>query len=194
MDKTTLAAYDAAAPAFVERWLSEKAPADMYALFREFFRPGLTADIGSGSGRDAAWLTANGYQAVGYDPSDALLAQARARFPRVEFRKAALPELAGIPAQHFDNVVCETVIMHLPAEEIGPAVARMLEILKPGGTIYLSFRIVEKANHREKDGRLFSADVGDHVRRALAGQKILFDATVPRAAGGIIQRLIARIA
>ena len=67
MDKTTLAVYDAAAPAFVQRWLTEDEPADLYALFRQFFRPGLTADIGSGSGRDAAWLTANGFPAIGYD-------------------------------------------------------------------------------------------------------------------------------
>ena len=57
--------------------------------------------------------------------------------------------------------------MHLPREEIEPAVARMLEILKPGGVIYLSFRLTENADHREKDGRLFTAYVGDHVRRAL---------------------------
>ena len=56
MDQTTLAVYDSDAAAFVQRWLSEQEPADVYALFRQFFRPGLTADIGSGSGRDAAWL------------------------------------------------------------------------------------------------------------------------------------------
>ena len=67
MDKTTLAVYESAAPAFVQRWLAEEEPADVYALFRQFFRPGLTADIGSGSGRDAAWLTANGFPAIGYD-------------------------------------------------------------------------------------------------------------------------------
>jgi SAM-dependent methyltransferase len=194
MDKTTLAVYDADASAFVERWLSEKAPTDMYALFREFFRPGLTADIGCGSGRDAAWLTANGYPAVGYDPSEALLTHARARFPHLEFKKAALPELRGIPSRHFNNVVCETVIMHLPSEEIEPAVARMLEILKPGGVIYLSFRITEDADHREKDGRLFTANVGDHVRRALSGQKILFDATAERRPDVMHQRLMARAA
>ena len=65
MDKTTLAAsIHSAAPAFVQRWLGEQEPADIYALFRQYFRPSLTADIGSGSGRDAAWLTANGYPAV----------------------------------------------------------------------------------------------------------------------------------
>ena len=194
MDKTTLAAYESGAPAFVQRWLAEEEPADVYALLRKFFRPGLTADIGSGSGRDAAWLTANGFPAIGYDVSEGLLAQARARFPHIEFTKAALPDLSGVPARHFDNVCCETVLMHLPREEIAPAVARMLEVLKPGGVIYMSFRITENADHREKDGRLFTAYVGDHVRRALAGQAILFDGTVERRPGVMLQRLIARVA
>jgi len=194
MDQTTLAVYDSDASTFVQRWLTEEEPADVYALLRKFFRPGLTADIGSGSGRDAAWLTANGYPAIGYDLSEALLAQARARFSYIEFKKAALPDLSGVPARHFDNVVCETVLMHLPSEEIAPAVARMLEILKPGGVIYMSFRITENADHREKDGRLFTAYVGDHVRRALAEQAILFDGTVERRPGVMHQRLIARVA
>ncbi len=194
MDETTLSIYDSDAPAFVQRWLAEEEPADIYALFRQFFRPGLTADIGSGSGRDAAWLTANGFPTIGYDLSEGLLAQARAHFPHIEFEKAALPDLSGIPARHFDNVVCETVLMHLPREEIAPAVARMLEILKPGGVIYMSFRITENADHREKDGRLFTAYVSEQVRGALAGQAILFDETVERRPGVMLQRLIARAA
>jgi SAM-dependent methyltransferase len=192
MDKTTLAVYDSDALAFVQRWLAEEEPADVYALLRKFFRPGLTADIGSGSGRDAAWLTANGFPTIGYDLSEGLLAQARTRFPHIEFNKAALPELSGVPARRFDNVVCETVLMHLPREEIAPAVARMLEILRPGGVIYLSFRITENADHREKDGRLFTAHVGEQVRGALAGQAILFDETVVRRPGVMLQRLVAR--
>jgi SAM-dependent methyltransferase len=193
MDKTTLDVYDSTAPAFVQRWLAEEEPADVYALFRQFFRPGLTADIGSGSGRDAAWLTANGFPAIGYDLSDGLLAQARARFPHIDFKKSALPELSGVPARHFDNVACETVLMHLPHAEIAPAVARMIEILKPGGIIYMSFRITENADHREKDGRLFTANVGEQVRGALAGQTILLDETVERRPGVMLQRLIARV-
>ena len=194
MDSATLAAYDSDPQAFVQRWLGEPEPADMYALFRQFFRRGPTADIGSGSGRDAAWLAANGYPTTGYDVSEGLLAQARARFPQIEFKRAALPDLAGVPDRHFDNVCCETVIMHLPREDIGPAVTRMLEILKPGGVLYLSFRIKANADHREKDGRLFTAHVNEEARGALAGLPILLDGTVPRAKGGIIQRLVARAA
>lgn len=194
MDRATLAAYDSDPQAFVQRWLAEPEPADMYALFRRFFRRGPTADIGSGSGRDAAWLAANGYVATGYDVSEGLLAQARACFPQIEFERAELPGLAGVPDRHFDNVCCETVIMHLPREEIRPAVTRMLEILKPGGVLYLSFRITADTDHREKDGRLFTAHVNEEVRSALAGRPILFDGTVPRAKGGTIQRLVVRAA
>jgi len=191
MDRTTLDVYDSSAQAFVTRWLSEQAPSDMYELFRRFFRPGLTAEIGSGSGRDAAWLTANGFPTVGFDVSQGLLAQARARFPHIEFRYAALPELSGVPARHFDNVCCETVLMHLPREEITPAVTRMLEILKPDGAIYMSYRVTEHADRREKDGRLFSAHVGDEVRKALTGQTILYEQKIVRAKGDL-ERLVAR--
>jgi SAM-dependent methyltransferase len=69
MDPATLAAYDAAAAAFAAEWDAQLAPTDLHDLVKRFFRPGLTADIGCGSGRDAAWLAANGFPTVGYDPS-----------------------------------------------------------------------------------------------------------------------------
>ena len=59
---------------------------------RRFFRPGRpTADIGCGSGREVAWLSAHGFPAVvGYDPSTGLLSQARARYPHLTFRHRGL--------------------------------------------------------------------------------------------------------
>ena len=41
-------------------------------------------------------LAANGFPAVGYDPSEGLLAQARAMHPALKFERAVLPELHGI--------------------------------------------------------------------------------------------------
>ena len=95
MDPTTLAAYDAAAATFAQDWHGQPAPTDLHALIRRYFTPGRTADIGCGSGREVAWLHANGYPAVGYDPSEGLLGEARARYPDLAFKSAALPELAG---------------------------------------------------------------------------------------------------
>src|ERR1043166_7711102 len=111
MDPATLAAYDAAAAAFADDWEAQPAPVDLHDLVRRFSRPGLTADIGCGSGRDAAWLGANGFPTIGYDPSEALLARARALHPGVTFAQAALPELRGIADGTFDNVLCETVLI-----------------------------------------------------------------------------------
>ena len=43
----------------------------------------------------------------------------------------------------YDNVLCETVIMHLDRALIAPSVRRMLDIVKPGGMFYLSWRVTE---------------------------------------------------
>jgi hypothetical protein len=51
---------------------------------------GRAADIGCDSGRDTAWLTRNGYPAIGYDAWQGLLAEARRRYPGLPFREGAL--------------------------------------------------------------------------------------------------------
>src|SRR5512142_1184633 len=121
MDLTTVSAYDLSAADFARQWQSQPPPDDMYATIQRFFAAGgRTADIGCGTGRDVAWMTANGYPASGYDPSEGLLAQARTRYPGLSFGTAALPDLVGIADASFDNVVCETVLMHLPRDGIAP--------------------------------------------------------------------------
>ena len=192
MDPATLAAYDDAAAAFAKEWDEQPAPVDLHDLVRRFFRPGLTADIGCGSGRDAAWLSANGFPTVGYDPSEGLLGEARATHPRVTFAAAALPDLAGIADGTFDNVLCETVIMHLGRDEIAPAVRRMLAILKPGGTLALSWR-VEQKDRRDERGRLYSAFDRALVTAVLSGTAILLDQElVSPSSGRTIHRIVAR--
>jgi trans-aconitate methyltransferase len=85
MDRATVDAYDAAATVFAKDWHEQPAPADLHAIVKRFFRPGRTADIGCGSGREVAFLAANRFDAVGYDASDALLEQARVRYPKLAF-------------------------------------------------------------------------------------------------------------
>src|SRR6476661_7842147 len=144
MDPETLGVYDAGAEKFANDWHAQPAPTDLHALVKRFFHPGgRTADVGCGSGREVAFLAAHGYDAVGYDASDALLEQARLRYPRLKFEVAVLPDLIGVPDNAFDNVLSETVIMHLRRPQLLGAVRRMLAILKPGGTLYLSWRVTE---------------------------------------------------
>ncbi len=138
MDNSTLAAYNCHSVAFAKEWDEQPPPSDLRAVVRQYFRPGLTADVGCGSGRDAAWLSGNGYPAIGFDPSEGLLQEARQRHPGVRFQCGALPDLAGAADGSFVNVLCETVIMHLDPGIIAPSVRRLMALLETGGTLYLS--------------------------------------------------------
>ncbi len=193
MDHSTVAAYDTSAADFAADWHAQPAPEDLHALVKRFFRPGPTADIGCGSGREVSWLIANGFAAEGFDPSEGLLAQARARYPALSFAPAALPELAAIPDGSFDNVLCETVLMHLPQNAIAPSTRRLLAILRPGGCLYLSWRVTAGADQRDAQGRLYAAFAPSLVTEALAGAAILLDEQATSASSGkTIHRVIAR--
>ena len=123
----------------------------------------------------------------------ALLEAAREQYPGLSFRQALLPELVGIAEGAFDNVLCETVIMHLPPEQIGAAVQRLVSLLRAGGTLYLSWRVTPDADQRDGRGRLYAAFDAAPVREALAGTEIVFDeAAVSQSSGKTIHRIVAR--
>jgi trans-aconitate methyltransferase len=88
MDDATLSAYDRDAKAFANDWDAQPPPSDLHAVVGQFFIHGPTADVGCGSGRDAAWLNACGYPTKGFDASEGLLAEARRRHPEVHFSTA----------------------------------------------------------------------------------------------------------
>nr|WP_249159415.1 class I SAM-dependent methyltransferase [Bradyrhizobium jicamae] len=158
-----------------------------------FITGGATADIGCGSGREVAWLAANGFAAEGFDASDGLLTEARTRYPQLRFTRADLPDLSGIAADSFDNVLCETVIMHLDRALIAPSVRRMLEIVKPGGVFYLSWRVTRGDDARDVHGRLYAAFDAALVRAELTETTSLLDEEVVSASSGkVIHRLVVR--
>ena len=96
MDEATLKAYDRDASGFATEWAEQPPPADLHAIVGRFFVPGATADIGCGSGRDAAWLEKAGYPTCGFDASEGLLTEAKRRYPHIPFSVAVLPGLDGV--------------------------------------------------------------------------------------------------
>jgi len=194
MDRSTLSAYDSDAAAFARDWHEQPAPVDLQEIVNRFFiKGGATADIGCGSGREVAWLNANGFPAAGFDASEGLLAEARARYPDFTFTQAELPDLRGIAAGSFNNVICETVIMHLAPALIAASVRRMLELVKPGGIFYLSWRVTDGADLRDGHGRLYAAfDVLLVLAELSAVTLLLNEAVVSASSGKKIHRLVAR--
>ena len=194
MDRRTLSAYDSDAAAFAKDWHEQPAPVDLQDIVNRFFiKGGATADIGCGSGREVAWLNAYGFPAVGFDASDGLLAQARIRYPDLTFMNAELPDLRGVAAESFDNLLCETVIMHLDPALIAPSVRRMLDLVKPGGIFYLSWRVTDGADQRDTYGRLYAAfDVLLVLAELSAVTLLLNEAVVSASSGKKIHRIVAR--
>jgi SAM-dependent methyltransferase len=193
MDRDTLAAYDRGAAAFAEDWHAQPAPVDLHDIATRFFIKGArTADIGCGSGREVAWLNASGFPAEGFDASDGLLQEARARYPSLAFAQGELPALEGIATNTYDNVLCETVIMHLDRALIAPSVRRLLDIVKPGGVFYLSWRVTDGADLRDAHGRLYAAFDASLVRAELSKATLLLDEEVISASSGkTVHRLVA---
>ena len=194
MDPKTLAAYDHDAATFAKDWHAQPAPVDLRETVERFFiRGGCTADIGCGSGREVAWLNANGFPAVGFDASEGLLAEARSRYPGSKFEHAELPKLKGIAADAYDNVLCETVIMHLDRAQVGPADRRLLDIVKPSGVLYLSWRVTDNCDIRDSNGRLYAAFDAALVRAELPdGTPFLDEEAVSASSGKKIHRLVVK--
>ena len=194
MDRSTLAAYDKDAASFAKEWHEQPAPVDLQDIVRRFFiKGGATADIGCGSGREGAWLNANGFPAAGFDASEGLLAEAQRRYPDFRFVHAEVPALAGVAAGVYDNVLCETVIMHLDRALVAPSVRRMFEIVKPGGVFYLSWRVTDVADLRDGHGRLYAAFDAAIVRDELKKAATLLDEEVVSASSGKkIHRLVVK--
>ncbi len=183
-DKKTKAAYESNAALYSKDWLAQPPPADMYALLeKHLVKGGTTADIGCGNGRDAHWLMQNSYLVTGFDYSDTLLAEARKLFPDIDFRKAQLPLLAEINEQ-FDNVVCETVIMHLAKKDIPSALLNLQRVIKNNGRLYLSWRVTENADQRQNDGRLYSVYTADFIKNGLKACRLIHFEDVTSASSG----------
>jgi 2-polyprenyl-3-methyl-5-hydroxy-6-metoxy-1,4-benzoquinol methylase len=192
MDRKTLAAYDLEAASFAKDWHDQPAPVDLQEVVERFFvRGGTSADIGCGSGREVAWLNANGFSATGFDASEGLLKEARLRYPGLKFKHAELPELRGVGT--FDNVLCETVIMHLERKQIAASVRRLLDIVKPSGILYLSWRVTDDVDSRDAHGRLYCAFDAALVLAELKDTTVLLDEEVVSASSGKkLHRLVVK--
>lgn len=193
VDPKTLNAYSEKAVEYSHDWLNQPEPTDMYELLKKFFLVGKeTADIGCGNGRDTNWLALQGYKVTGYDASPELINLASGLYPGLQFEQAFLPSLREIQEQ-FKNVLCETVIMHLPKDQIPDAIQNLKRILKSGGVLYLSWRVTEKEDVRHADGRLYSAfDPQSIVNQFPQGGILHFEDKISASSSKRVCRLIFR--
>src|SRR4051812_13237342 len=85
---------------------SPLAAADVAFCERAFATPGKLLDLGCGTGRLCVHFAAKGFECVGIDLSDEMLAKARENAPMATFLKGNLVELKEMPDASFDYAAC----------------------------------------------------------------------------------------
>jgi SAM-dependent methyltransferase len=106
--------------------------------------PSRILDIGSGTGRDAAWFASMGHRVVAVEPTDAMRLPAMALHPspRIEWLNDSLPELALVRSrgESFDLVMLTAVWMHLDAQQRQRAMPNLAALVREGGAVVMKIR------------------------------------------------------
>jgi len=106
--------------------------------------PGSILDIGSGTGRDAAWFAAMGHRVVAVEPTGAMRLPAMALHPSplIEWLDDSLPDLALLRArdERFDVVLLSAVWMHLDAQQRRQAMPNLAALVRAGGVMIMKVR------------------------------------------------------
>ena len=106
--------------------------------------PASVLDIGSGTGRDAAWFASLGHRVVAVEPTSAMRIPAMALHPstQIEWLDDSLPDLALVRARgvSFDLVMLTAVWMHLDAAQRRQAMPNVAALVRPGGTVIMKLR------------------------------------------------------
>ena len=111
------------------------------ALVEEFFphAPARVLDLGCGAGRTTIGLARRGYHTLGIDLSGTLLAQARQRYPQLDFRVMDATHLdiadASFTAALFSYNGIDCIY---PLDARRQCLAEVFRVLSPGGIFLLS--------------------------------------------------------
>lgn len=143
-DNPALAIYAANSAAMAEKYEAIAARAHFAPVLDLFpAAPARVADIGAGSGRDAAWFAAAGYPVTAAEPVAELRAEAVRRHPGsgVDWVAHALPDLAGLRDRGpFDLITLSAVWHHVPPSDRAQAMDALAGLLARGGRLVMSLR------------------------------------------------------
>lgn len=117
---------------------NNQSPADFIDEFLGLLQHGKKIlDLGCGHGVNANYIQSKGFQVIGIDLSKEMIAHARKAYPNIEFRIGDMAKLP-FPADSFDGILASYSLIHLTKDMIRPALAKLHQILKSGGIIYIS--------------------------------------------------------
>lgn len=150
----TQASYDRVAVEYSERFKDEMddKPFDrdcLDHLAREVGELGPICDMGCGPGQIARYLHRQGVKALGVDLSANMVAEAQRLNPEIHFHQGDMLSLPD-PDNSWGGIAAFYCIIHIPREQIVEALLEMKRVLKPGGTLLVTFHIGTEIKHLDE--------------------------------------------
>lgn len=166
MTDTTLAYYTHHWKDLVRRYESADVR-DLHALLADSFPPGARLlELGCGSGRDAAFMLAQGFDVVASDAVQEMIDAAAACHPALAGRlcRICLPRDLTQNLGPFDGIYAVATFMHLARPAIRYVFSGIRRILVPGGRLFFSVPLNRDdvtADEFDARGRRFTAMTRD---------------------------------
>lgn len=128
-----IAAYDGLSPVFIYGYVIDLFPNRSVKI----------ADIGAGTGRDAAWFAAKGHDILAIEPVRELREAGQTLHPaaNIKWLDDRLPHLVAVPTSgSFDLVTLCAVWQHLTDADRAIALPRLATMIAPSGILIMSLR------------------------------------------------------
>jgi len=150
----TQTSYDRVAGEYATRIYGELAhkPLDRAWLdkFATQVRPlGLACDMGCGPGQVARYLRDQGLNVIGVDLSPGMVKQAQQLNPDIVFAQGSMLALDFADAS-WGGIVAFYSIIHIPRQDVIPALREMRRVLCPHGRLLLAFHLGQTLVHTEE--------------------------------------------
>lgn len=109
---------------------------------------GVICDMGCGPGQVARYLHEQGALVCGVDLSPAMVERAQSLHPAIPFQQGDMLALANVADNSFGGVAAFYSIIHIPRPAVVQALQELQRVLRPGGTLLLTFHIGREVIHR----------------------------------------------
>jgi SAM-dependent methyltransferase len=153
--------------AFADDFFAATVHVEMTTFYAKFLptipKNGTILDAGCGSGRDASFFQASGYEVTAFDASAEMCRRAT-EYARLQVSQMRFQEMNWQDA--FDGIWACASLLHVARADLPDTFDRLTVALKSSGTLYVSFKYGD--TDRMKDGRHFT-DMNEELFSQLAG-------------------------